>query len=113
MPDDEILERALAHARSWRACTPQRPVGPRASVEDLMETFGGPLPERGVQPTAVIDELAIGAEPGLMNIQSGRFFGWVMGGTLPTALGADWLVSAWDQNAGLRGAMPAVSVLEE
>lgn len=113
MSDDGVLERAWAHARGWRAGTPERPVGPRVGVEDMLATFGGSLPQRGTDPAAVIDELAIGAEPGLLNIASGRFFGWVMGGTLPVALGADWLVSAWDQNAGLRQAMPAVAVLEE
>ena len=111
--DGDVLGRALVHARRWRSRAPERPVGPRAGVDDLLAVFGGPLPERGFEPAAVIDELASGAEPGLMNIQSGRFFGWVMGGTLSVALGADWLVSAWDQNAGLREATPAVSVIEE
>lgn len=82
-------------------------------MDDLLAVFGRPLPERGVTPAAVIDELASGAEPGLMNIQSGRFFGWVMRGTLSVALRADWLVSAWDQNAGLREATRGVSVIEE
>jgi glutamate/tyrosine decarboxylase-like PLP-dependent enzyme len=61
----------------------------------------------------VVDELAELAEPGLMAIGSGRFFGWVMGGALPAGLAADWLVSAWDQNAGLRYATPAAVAIEE
>jgi glutamate/tyrosine decarboxylase-like PLP-dependent enzyme len=61
----------------------------------------------------VIDELAAKAEPGLMAMGSGRFYGWVIGGTLPSALAADWLISAWDQNAGMRYATPAVAALEE
>lgn len=44
---------------------------------------------------------------------SGRFFGWVMGGTLPASLAADWLVSAWDQNAGMRDATPGVVSIED
>ncbi len=54
----------------------------------------------------MVDLLAAVAEPGLMAMPSGRFFGWVIGGTLPAALAADWLVSAWDQNTGLRYATP-------
>jgi glutamate/tyrosine decarboxylase-like PLP-dependent enzyme len=61
----------------------------------------------------VVDYLALKAEPGLMAMPSGRFFGWVIGGTLPAALAADWLVSAWDQNSGLRYATPAMAAIEE
>ncbi len=64
-------------------------------------------------PEDVVELLATLAEPGLMAMQSGRFFGWVIGGTLPAALAADWLVSAWDQDAGLRYATPAVVAAEE
>ncbi len=110
---DTALDRAAAHAKAWRHAVPTRPVGPAATVDAMLETFGGSLPQAGTDAAAVIDLLAEGAEPGLMAIGSGRFFGWVMGGTLPAALAADWLVSAWDQNAGMRYATPAVAALEE
>lgn len=83
------------------------------SADDLLSVFGGPLPEHGLEPSDVVDLLASGAEPGLMAIGSGRFFGWVMGGTLPAGLAADWMVSAWDQNSGLRYATPAAAAIEE
>jgi glutamate/tyrosine decarboxylase-like PLP-dependent enzyme len=61
----------------------------------------------------VVEYLALKADPGLMAMPSGRFFGWVIGGTLPAALAADWLVSAWDQNAVLRVSAPAVAAIED
>jgi glutamate/tyrosine decarboxylase-like PLP-dependent enzyme len=112
-PEDyrAALERAHEYATEWLASVPTRPVRPSATVEEL--GFATPLPEGPTDPVAVIDELAARAEPGLMAIPSGRFFGWVMGGTLPAALAADWLVSAWDQNTGMRYATPAAAGIEE
>ena len=88
-------------------------MGPRVTATDLAADFGGPLPRDGTPAAEVVDYLATKAEPGLMAMPSGRFFGWVIGGTLPAALAADWLVSAWDQNAGLRFATPATAAIEE
>ncbi|TFC26672.1 aspartate aminotransferase family protein [Cryobacterium sp. TMT1-3] len=107
------LDRALLHALAWLASLPTRPVGPRVDADTLAALSAGPLPPAPTPAAAVIDELASFAEPGLMAMPSGRFFGWVIGGTLPAALAADWLVSAWDQNAGMRFATPATAVLEE
>ncbi len=107
------LTRASEHARSWLDGLPERRVAPSATADELRGVFGGPLAAAGRDPAAVIDELAEHAPPGLMAMQSGRFFGWVIGGTLPAALGADWLVSAWDQNTGLRYATPATAAVEE
>jgi glutamate/tyrosine decarboxylase-like PLP-dependent enzyme len=107
------LDRAAHHALDWLDSLPTRPVAPRASADELLPAFGAPLPQHPTDPVEVIDELARLAEPGLMAIPSGRFFGWVMGGTLPAALAADWMVSAWDQNAGMRYATPAAAAIEE
>src|SRR3984957_16368573 len=112
-PYGAALDNATEHAKRWLAALPDRPVGPVRSADEILERLGGPLPEEGLDAAQVVDELARGAEPGLMASQSGRFFGWVMGGTLPAALASDWLVSAWEQNAGLRYATPAAAAIEE
>jgi len=114
-PDDyeAPLDRAVLHAREWLDSLPTRPVAPAEGIENLESAFDAALPEHPSDPAMVVDELARLAEPGLMAIGSGRFFGWVMGGALPAALASDWLVSAWDQNNGLRYATPAAAAIEE
>jgi glutamate/tyrosine decarboxylase-like PLP-dependent enzyme len=84
-----------------------------ASAAELLEALGGPLPAEGEDPLAVLENLAAGAEPGLIASAGPRYFGFVIGGSLPAALAADWLVSAWDQNAGLFVTSPAAAMLEE
>ena len=114
-PDDydAALARAAAHAGDWLRSIPTRQVSPRQDIGQLESAFEMGLPEGPTDPAEVVDELARLAEPGLMAIGSGRFFGWVMGGVLPAALASDWLVSAWDQNNGLRYATPAAAAIEE
>ncbi|HEX7105308.1 MAG TPA: pyridoxal-dependent decarboxylase [Acidothermaceae bacterium] len=110
---DKPLTAAAEHARAWLRSVNERPVGPRVTADEITAAVGDPLPSSETDPTEVIDLLAKTAEPGLMAMGSGRFYGWVIGGTLPAALAADWLVSAWDQNAGMRYATPGVVALEE
>ncbi|GHJ45334.1 aspartate aminotransferase family protein [Catellatospora sp. TT07R-123] len=107
------LARAAAHAHDWLAAVPDRPIPPRADADELRERLGGPLPAAPTDPAEVVDLLAREIEPGLMTMPSGRFYGWVIGGTLPAALGADWLVSTWDQNSGMRYATPGTAAAEE
>ncbi|GGF02173.1 pyridoxal phosphate-dependent decarboxylase family protein [Mycetocola zhadangensis] len=109
----EPLDRALMHTREWLDSMPTRQVRPRQSADEVAEHFSVPLPDGPTDPADVVDELATFAEPGLMAMPSGRFFGWVIGGTLPAALASDWLVSAWDQNSALRYASPSTAAIEQ
>ncbi|MHA7208194.1 pyridoxal phosphate-dependent decarboxylase family protein [Arthrobacter sp. MDT1-65] len=109
----DALTAAFRYARQWLESQEERRVGPRLTAAELAPAFGGPLPRGGTPAAEVVTFLAEQAEPGLMAMPSGRFFGWVIGGTLPAALAADWLVSAWDQNTGLRFATPATAAIEE
>jgi glutamate/tyrosine decarboxylase-like PLP-dependent enzyme len=114
-PDEykDVLDRATARSMEWIESIPDRAVAPKSDVDAMKTVFGHPLQDAPIDPVEVVDELATLAEPGLMAMPSGRFFGWVIGGTLPAALGADILVSSWDQNAGMRYASPATAAIEE
>ncbi|MET0843553.1 MAG: aminotransferase class V-fold PLP-dependent enzyme [Mycetocola sp.] len=114
-PEDyrDPLDRAHRHSLEWLSSLPTRPIPPRSTVDEVAAHTSGPLPDAPTDPADVVDELAALAEPGLMGIPSGRFYGWVMGGTLPAALAADWMVSAWDQNTGMRNATPGTAAIEE
>ena len=107
------LDRAHRHAEAWLSSLPDRPVPPRATADEVAKALGQTLPDGPSDPAEVVDLLAAAAEPGLMAMPAGRFFGWVIGGTLPAALAADWMVSAWDQNSGMRYATPGTAGAEE
>ncbi len=97
----------------WLASLPDRPVAAAATPDEMHVRFDEPLPDQPMPATEVIDLLARHAEPGLTAFGSGRFFGFVIGGSIPAAMAADLLTTAWDQNAGLRAVTPAAAVVEE
>ncbi len=106
------LERAHRHAEAWLKSLDDRQVPPSIDTDEVVRRLGD-LPDGPTPAADVIDLLAEACEPGLAAIPSGRFFGMVIGGTLPAALGADWLTSVWDQNTGLRALTPAAAAVEE
>jgi glutamate/tyrosine decarboxylase-like PLP-dependent enzyme len=111
--DHPALDRAHALTLTWLASLSERGVPATATVADVVARIGTELPDGPTSPEDVIDHLASACEPGLTAMPSGRFFGFVIGGTHPAALAADWLVSAWDQNSGLRTITPAHSAVED
>jgi glutamate/tyrosine decarboxylase-like PLP-dependent enzyme len=110
---DALLRRTTELANDFLARLPDRPVGRPVDLTALREAIDGPLPESPLDPGAVIDDLARGAEPGLFGTAGPRYFGFVIGGGVPAALAADWLTSAWDQNGALYAISPAAAVAEE
>ena len=109
----DLLARTAQIAAGWLQTLDQRPVAERATVDELRRQLGGQLPDGPVDPLTVVEDLARAAEPGLLAIPSGRYFGFVIGGGLPAAVAADWLTSVLDQCPGFYACGPAASVAEE
>jgi glutamate/tyrosine decarboxylase-like PLP-dependent enzyme len=108
-----LLEQTAAIAADYVDSLGDRPVFPDVTPDELRAALGGPLPEEPIDARQVVTELAAAAEPGVVALGSGRYFGFVIGGALPAALAADWLTSAWDQNAGLYVGGPSASIVEQ
>jgi len=108
-----LLQRTAELASDFLESLDDRPIFPTASAAELREALGGPLPDEPTDPEDVLERLVAAADRGIVAIPSGRYFGFVIGGGLPAALAADWLTSAWDQNAGLYACGPAASVVEQ
>jgi glutamate/tyrosine decarboxylase-like PLP-dependent enzyme len=110
---DRVLEVAGERARRYLAKLPDRPVREEAGTDELRSLLDRKLPARGEDPATVVEQLADAAEPGLIALGSPRYFGFVIGGVLPAAMGADWLATVWDQIASLYACGPSAAVAED
>jgi glutamate/tyrosine decarboxylase-like PLP-dependent enzyme len=106
------LSRAAEAAITYRAEIATAERTPVASYAAMLDAFAAPLPETGSHGDAIIAELVERATPGIRASTGARFFGWVIGQSHPTGVAADWLTSAWGQNAANLSAAPAASAIE-
>ncbi len=109
----KALDYAHSALSAWIDGLDERPVAARATRQDLAAAFRDPLPETGSRPEEVVAWLARNADGGMLGSASGRFFAWVIGGSVDPALAADWMVAAWHQDVALYACSPATSVVEE
>ncbi|PDT42230.1 MULTISPECIES: pyridoxal phosphate-dependent decarboxylase family protein [Sinorhizobium] len=108
----DLFRRAADHAARFRETISDRRQGPEVTYLGSLDAFREAVPEEGTAGAEVIDTLAAKAEPGLHVMTGPRFFGWVIGGSHPVGVAADWLTSAWGQNAGNHHAAPAAAAAE-
>lgn len=113
MIENEVFRRAAEAAVQYRETVATAPCTPVAGYGETLSAFSAPLPDEPTDPAEVICELVANATPGLRAISNPGFFGWVMGGSHTTGVAADWLTSAWGQNAGNAVATPAAAAAEK
>jgi glutamate/tyrosine decarboxylase-like PLP-dependent enzyme len=109
---ERLLIDAATRAARYLDDVQTRRVSPAPRSVDGLSRFFRPLQERPMDAAAVLDELDAAGSPATVATAGGRFFGFVIGGSLPAALAANVLAGAWDQNAGLEAASPVGVALE-
>ena len=114
MADDRelALRRASELGLEFLAGLNERHVGAHTDDAGLVARLAGPLADEGEDPVAVVEQMARDFDPGLVASAGPRYFGFVIGGQLPAAAGADWLTGAWMQNANLHPLSPAAAAAE-
>ena len=108
-----VLESAFEASLSYLRQLDASPVAAPRSAAELRRQLGHALNEQPMDARQVVDELIRDTEGGLTRSGGPRFFGWVIGGSVPASLAADWLTGTWDQNACLYAASPAMAIVEE
>ncbi|TLN15309.1 aspartate aminotransferase family protein, partial [bacterium] len=109
----DLLEEAARRAAVYLDGVDQRPVQPDPQALAGLAAFDETLPEGSGDPSGTLALLDAAGSPGTVASAGGRYFGFVIGGSLPAALAANVLAAAWDQNAGMKSASPTTAKLEQ
>ena len=108
----QLLEAAAQYGIDYRERSPDRAVAPTQDAVRAVDRFIEPLPEDGVADMSVIAQLDEIGTPATVTMTGPRYFGFVIGGSLPVTVASNWLSTAWDQNVGMHEVTPATATLE-
>lgn len=108
-----LLDTAAGRAVHYLDSLQDRGVAPTAEAIEQLQYFDEELPGASGDPHDVLEMLDRFGSPATMAMAGPRFFGFVTGGSLPVALAASWLATAWDQNSMLHEVTPATAKLEQ
>jgi glutamate/tyrosine decarboxylase-like PLP-dependent enzyme len=109
----KLLTDTADRAASYLSGTSNRSVAPTPAAVARLESLGGPLPEESCEAGEVLRLLDDVGSPATVASTGGRYFGFVIGGSVPASLAANWLAGAWDQNGGMQVMSPVSAKLEE
>ncbi len=112
-PDTTVLRQAAESAIGLYEGLDHVHVAARAGYDELLRRLDVPLSREGVDPASVVEDLLRDTSDGIVGAGGPRFFGWVIGGSLPVAIAADWILSTWEQNGAIYQTSPAAAVVEE
>lgn len=108
----QLLETAAQRGIDYRESSPARSVAASADAIANVAEFLEPMPEHGVADLSVLEQLDAIGTPATVIMTGPRYFGFVIGGSLPVTVASNWLATAWDQNVGMHEITPATATLE-
>jgi glutamate/tyrosine decarboxylase-like PLP-dependent enzyme len=109
----ELLADVTGRVIRYKEGLRDRAAFPAKDAVDGLSRLGGELPDEPTDPLEVVHLLDGFGSPATVATTGSRYFGFVVGGTLPATLAANWLAGAWDECGGGTVTSPLTAALEE